>query len=486
MQTLKLSPELQHQETLYQEVVKDKSIAVSAWLPSLDLIGQGDYRSFDNPIYEDVFSSSASVQLKQNLFKGFADLNRYQVEKARLDSAKLSVSQERNKIVLEYVQNYLAVLKNRDLLTISKLSLENHNTMYAKIKKKVEVGLGRQLEERHSKSTLDLAKLSLRMQERSSLQGLIRFSKLLEMSLELDQLESVPFNPCLSEELSELLTLTYEKNPAFLIAVKNREVVTQEHEETKKGFLPTLDMTANYYLLNNNPLVSQLNQYDVGLQFNYNIFNGLADLRRQQKQKERIHQKSALIHQSKRDLKNRLELAWFSYKDNIDKYQFNRLNVQSRSDTLRSYDYEFMLGRASLNAMLGATQDYYNALQEMTQTYYELVIDYFRILEAVGIIYEVVGENQSFFSCKNQEEVIYDLHGQQVLAEKEDALKNYFCYKVKPKKLNIRKNPFVEARISGFLIDGTVFCSQHKEKSWIKIEKGWVHEDYVQRIAIQR
>ncbi len=481
------SPEIREKHHIYVEILKDSNIARAPWMPSLSIVGSHTFSSFDNATIEDLTTKSVAVNFTQNIFKGFADKNQYEIEQSRLVSAAARVLEERNQLSLEFIENYIGVLKNRDLLEISKLSRSFNRTMFQKIKKKVEVGSGRQLEQRHAQSTLDLAQLNYRVQQRNLAQELIKFTKLLERKVDAQTLEASKLDTCLPQSLDELNKAALLHHPTIKVAEHNIEVVEQEYDRAVQGYYPSLDLSANYYLSHDVTNTTQSNNYDVSLAFTFNLFNGLQDINKQEKQKARIHQKAYVLNRSKRDLKNRLELAWSSFQLNQDKYRYTQVNANSKRDTLKSYDYEFMLGRASLNAMLGATEDYYNALKDMTTAYYDLVQDYYRILEALGLIYDiVVGHKSAPFSCSSIRGFDYMLPlNEDIETKVTNALtSSYKCYNVKVDKLNIRKSKSVQSQKSGFLIRGTIFCSQEQEDLWIGIEKGWVHKDYVQEISI--
>ena len=483
------SPEIRESQYIYNEILSDTDIALAPWMPSLFLGAEYGYTKFETGIFEDQTIRRSFLEVRQNLFNGFSDLNTYQVEKARLISAASRILEERNRISSEFIQNFIAVLKNRDLLSISKLSLDNNTKMYKKIKKKVDVGLGRQLEERHSKSTLDLAELTYRIQQRNIEQESIRFSKLLGDKVDVDTLINPKPTICLPDNFEETLKIALKNHPSVLIAKQNIDVVKEEYEQSKKGYFPTLDLRANYYLLNNNSNLQQVNEYDVSVLFNYNIFGGFADINKRQKQQARIFQKNTILQKTERDLKNKLELVWSSLELNKVQYKYNMINVKSKRDTLRSYDYEFMLGRASLNAMLDATETYYNALKDKSEAYYELILDYYRLLEAIGLLYEVVSEEQSQpFVCQSSEPIPYQL---ELDKNERDPLEyqmaeKHKCYKVLVDKLNIRAEQSVKSKKTGFLIFDTVFCSQERNGQWVRIEKGWVHISYIHEVLIQR
>ena len=486
-EAVQISPEIKEKVQRYIEISKDKNIVISSWSPSLSFVGAYEYKKYSSGSFEEQTTTSSAVQLTLNLFNGLSDWNQYDIEKARYISAQTKVLEERNRLSLEFIQNYLEVLKNRDLLKISQLSLDNHLLMYNKIKKKVEVGLGRQLELRHSKSSLDLAKFTYKIQKRNLSQEQIRFSKLLKTMIDVEHLEEPKPQICLSSTFEEANKIAFTTHPSIRIAHYNIDVVEQEFEESKKGYLPSLDLSANYYFDHSISTLNQTDDYDVGVRFTYNIFNGLSDSNKRQKQQTRLFQKQELLRKNRRDVTNRLQLAWSSYQLNKEKYAYSQINAASRRDSLRSYDYEFMLGKASLNAMLDANEAYFASLKEMSKSYYELLLDYYKVLEAIGILFEEVTNTQeSKFACHEKEHYAYNIAlDQKIGSSIQGSLDpSYKCYKVLSNKLNIRQKSTIKSKKNGFLIKDTIFCSQRKTKDWIRTAKGWVNDTYVQNISI--
>ena len=487
IEAIKKSPELQEQYYLHKEVTKDKALSKAGWFPSFAFIAEHEYTKIDNGSFANQTTDSSAVEIKQNLFKGFADINKYELESARVHSASFKVSLERNKRALEFIENYINVLKNRDFLEISKMSLDNRTKVYAKIKKKVDVGLGRQLEQRHAKSSLDLSRLTFRVQQRNSSQEVIKFSKLLNRKIHGKDLEKIEQSFCMPKDFNALYEVVKIHNPSLKISKINIDVVQQEYEASQAGYWPTLDFTADYYLSNSISNTNQSNNYEFGITLNYNIFNGLADRNKQEKQQSRLKQKSAVLRKTQRDLKNRVQLAWFSYELNQDKYSFSQINVRSKREALSSYDYEFLLGRASLNAMLNATEDYYNALKEMTASYYDLITDYYRIMETTGLLYEIVTKQINLpFTCSASDTLDVKLVIKEIKPKEVKSLKTkQQCYKVLKEKISIYDKTTVKSEKRGFLIKDTLFCSEIRIGQWIKIEKGWVEENGFKAISIQ-
>ncbi len=476
-------PEIKEYESRQKELSHEVSIAKGNYFPTLNLQSDTEYLQNQYGSFDESMTQSVILELKQNLFNGFADSNKIKLESARERSAFYRLNEKKNSIALSFITNYLNVLKQKDLLTVAKMSLDYHKTMYQKIEKKVNAGVGRQLELRHSRTSLDLAQLTYQVNQRNLEQEEIGFSRLLQRLIKSDTLETNNLQLCLDDTLESYVKKALQKHPAVLVAQKNKQVAEFEYAYAKRYYFPTIDVSTNYNYNQELALSQNQNSYDINFQVTYNLFNGLKDRQEELKQIQRLKQNGYAFERQKRDVLNRLSLTWSSYQKNYNNYEIVLLNTVSKKDTLYSYDYEFLLGRASLNAMLDATQSYYASLKEMTSSYYELLVEQYKILEATGILVSYLQKPDTLFQC-NRKKIPYVLSNSMAMEDNQTASLrlDQNCYHVTANKLWIRMKKDAKSPKNGFLFRGMRVCSQIKSSGWVKVEKGWISMDFLKPV----
>ena len=108
----------------------------------------------------------------------------------------------------------------------------------------------------------------------------------------------------------------------MFVSVINIDIAKFEQKKELKSFHPELNLEAKYNLNEGSyreTNAKPYNQYEIGLKLVYNLYNGGKDLANNRKMKETIKEKSILLDQTKKDIKNALALSWNSYILNQEK-----------------------------------------------------------------------------------------------------------------------------------------------------------------------
>ena len=113
----------------------------------------------------------------QNLFNGFGDTSKHKLELSKYKSAFYTVKELKNKFSLEVIKAYMNLLREKDMQSIQKSSVENHENIYNKTSIKYDYGLGAKLEYRLSKTSLNLAKINYHEQKSSIIQAKIALQR---------------------------------------------------------------------------------------------------------------------------------------------------------------------------------------------------------------------------------------------------------------------------------------------------------------------
>lgn len=336
------------------------------------------------------------VRLEQPIYKGFETINENRIQNARYESAEYYLKEEQNSLALRYVQNYLNVLKSSDLLNLSTESYNMSEDIFKKTSRKVEMGYGTKLEYERAKGNLEESSVNLSI-DKLSLQDSIQYlyDNIQEEVKETDLIKE-DFNYTLPKTQDKALNFALVNHPSMFVSVINIDIAKFEQKKELKSFHPELNLEAKYNLNDGSYRETNAkpeNQYEIGVKLVYNLYNGGKDLANNRKMKETIKEKSILLDQTKKDIKNALALSWNSYILNQEKLKRLENFVKTREAVLDATYQEFGLGTRDLGSVVDAHLDYISTKRNYISTKYDLLLAHYRVLYSIGILSDVLLEH---------------------------------------------------------------------------------------------
>ncbi len=464
----------------YEEIYYDTQIAKSGYLPKLDL-------TLSTPIYNSRESSynntkyDLELRLTQNIFNGFKDINKINLELSKYGSALYSTKELTNSFSLEIISLYINVIREKEILKIQNSSILNHEDIFKKIKLKYNSGLGTKLEYRLSNTSLTLAKINYDDQEHSLQQVVNTLEKHINNSVDVDSLEIPNMDVYIPLTANEAIEIAIKSHPSLFIAKLNKKMSDYEILYTKKDLYPSLDFKANYYTGENNIYKSIDKYYDVYLQLSYNLYSGGSDINAKRKMDKKNEQKNALIEDVRRNIVHKIKSKYYFYllqkKKNIllDEY------LLSKELVLKSYYSEFSIGKANLRDILDTTESLYNAKRILTDGRFKLLKSKYDILEAMGslpnIKYNTIMSNKNNLIYKEDKELQH-----LYVVTDNNKYKTDKSYMVTATRLNIREDKSTDSLILAFYHKGELINVIKSEGFWMKTDIGWVHKDYLKEV----
>jgi len=341
-----------------------------------------------------------SLVYTHNLFRGFGTKYAIQEQKLRAVSAAYSYIEQVNAITNETVGAYLDYTKSKELLKTAQDNVEIDKKILDKVKKLYDSGLTTLSEVNKIESSLALAKANLVVQENNILDASYRFEKILGRHIAQDEMEKVDLNVTLPKTREEALQLAFANNPSLVVSNYNIKIAEATNNKTKSAFYPKVDLelSANYNK-NLSAISGNDDSYKGMVYLSYNIFNGFADEAGKQKTISKIYQEHAIKEKLKRDLTEKINLAWAAN----EKLQSQLLHLKEYTnfslETLKLYAKEYDLGRRSLLDLLTAQNDYINSKAQIISVEYSLLQSKFRVLDATSTLTQtIMGDTQSIYA----------------------------------------------------------------------------------------
>lgn len=394
LKTLNNNPEVQVKENDVKKIQYDIDIANGRMYPTLDLrASANNSRTSTNsytPQNGDLTSTDEySLNLKQPLYDGFEASYEKQLQNHRYQSAQYYLQEAKNALALTYTQNYINVLKNKDMMSLSSESYQMSEDIYNKTVRKVERGFGTKLEFERAKGNLEESSVNLAIDRLSFYDAVQSLYNHVQEKFDSTELVKPTFMYNLPHSEDEALSFALANHPSMLVSLKNVEVAIAEQKRDFKSFHPDVNLVGTYSLndaAHKEKGVDVSNEYQVGIEIAYNLYNGGRDIASNKKSLQTIKEKKILIQKSNQEIANRLALAWNSYTLNVEKLERLQAFVKTRRLVLDTTFEEFDLGTKDLGSVIDAHLDYISTKRSMISTTYDLLIAHFRVLEAIGIL----------------------------------------------------------------------------------------------------
>lgn len=389
--------EIKINENNIKNIKLDKEIANSLMKPSIDFSATvQSSKSTENSRTPDKEKSHTKtdeykITVTQPIFDGFESSNEKQLQDYKYKSALYFYKESQNSLAFDYTQNYINVLKEKDLLTLGKEAIFISEKILKKVDRKLESGYGTQLEYNEAKVQLAESKVNYQTQKinfKDSIEGLKFY---VQIEFDSNELIKPVFNHKLPKNLNEAIAKSFEENPSLKVSKLNLDAAKYEVQKTTKNFYPNLDFVSSYQIndtFHNTNIES--NEYSVGLQLNYNLYNGGKDSLEKRKALQSVREKQFLIKKTENEIRNEIRLAWNSYKLNKEKNDALKEYLIVKKDVLDSTIKEFDLGLKSLNNLLTMHTEYIEVKQDYIRNTYDLILSKYRILSSIGNLNEVL------------------------------------------------------------------------------------------------
>ena len=449
--------------------------------------------------------------LRQPLYDGRDAHYEEKLQRARYESAKYYMLESANAIALQYIEAYLNVLREKSLMEFSQESLSINQEIFAKNKEKFDKGFATRLEFERSQAKLNESIANHASQTMNYEESLITLRNFVQFDVDSATLKSPYFSMPIPRSLEEAKKEAFEVHPSVKVSDNNIHVAINEYKREQKRFHPHLDLVARYGRGDEIPgLEQQTNEYSVGLEVRYNLYNGGKDMAASQKAQKYIEEKRILSERSRQQIENRLRLAWNAFTLNDQKYPQMRTYTDSKKAVLETTMVEYDLGTADLNLLLTTQDEYIISKKAMIATQRDLLLAKYRIREAIGDVVErlmlsddVLHETQHTRGLADFVEKSLHVKHSEALLEPEllkwnkteskekqvasldqpDTKKlNLRCYSVTGNAVNVRKQPNTNSESMATYNKGEKICGKEWHGVWLKVEQGWVSSVYLARI----
>ena len=389
-QTLKNNPIIKERLKNFNAVREDVNYADGAYLPSINIsygVGSENAKSAGSTTVDaqQYSVSKRSVDLVYNIFNGFKDHHTSRQQLARLQSAAYSYLEKANSTVLSLIEEYINVARHKELILVEQDNIKMDERIYDNMLGKQKQGLQRLSDLKEARSKLALAYTNHLSEENNVQDTLVALHKYLGRYVSLSDITPPTFEEQLPNSIEEITKIALKNNPSISVALAERTAALHQYKASRSNYYPTIDLEVSDSASTNiSGIEGDSTNFSTMLVLSYNLYNGSSDSAYTQKRISEMHQKDQEMRTIKRDVIEKIQLAWNAFRITSKQAVFIRWYVQSSKDKLNSYFKEFNISRRSLIDLLGASDDYNNARRKMINTKYDLMFARYRLLEAMG------------------------------------------------------------------------------------------------------
>ena len=373
------------------------------YYPKIDLTATAGVKDQNDTVpnnpRSDTNQSGGNVQvdLEQLLYDGNLTPSLVEEAKARYSANKLKNSDDVESILFDGINAYLNILKYDERIQASKANLVVHED-YLSIANQTEKINGEILDKVQTKAKIHSAKSNLFEETNNKSAAISSFVKNVGMPIDNNICKPVINEGKIPATLETLQKSALENNYKILGQIESIKQQRAAVEKENAGFLPTLKFKLQG--LYDNDLADEetkTNAYSAKVELKYNIFNGMVNQNRSQREVLFLKEAQAKLDVVTKSVLDEIAVSYETYhtakKQIVELQQF----IEENKQIISIYKDQFDAGTRNFIDVLNVEGDLYNSKLALIGTEYTMYNAYYKILKATSTLQTTVvsSENQA-------------------------------------------------------------------------------------------
>ena len=383
------NPEVKFKYQNLEATRGDHDAAKGAWRPRIDMEATtGSLSTFAPPQADALLykSNTASIQLRQTLFDGYATINEVRRIGHTRQMAYYDLLTTSDQIALETTRAYLDVQRFREALALARDNYVTHADVHRKIASRVSAGVGRRVDLEQASGRMALAESNW-LTEASNLHDVSARYQRLTGEMPAQNLQVTPPLDKFLPAREHVLPDSIANNPEFLGAVSTIRAYRADAEVRRASNWPTLELRARQNVESNLSGISG-NSRDTALQLvlNYNLYRGGSDMARVNQYVSKLNSAYEMRDKLCRDVRQTAQIAF----NDVGRLQQQLVLLSqhdlSTSKAREAYRQQFDIGQRSLLDLLDTENELYQARRALINAEYDLLLAKARVLATSGTL----------------------------------------------------------------------------------------------------
>ncbi|ODS24849.1 hypothetical protein AB835_00850 [Candidatus Endobugula sertula] len=393
--TLKSNPDIQaaRQEMLAR--AQEVRGARAGYLPTLDAEAGVGREWTQSPSTQNqgitLTREEAALRLRQTVYDGNATHSEVKRQKARYKSALYSAIDVQENAALRVSQAYINVLREAELLSLLKESLDEHQNIYDQMQLRSKAGVGSRVDVDQIAVRLSLATSNFIAGKNNFLNALSQFQGLVGYIPDASVMEE-PIDFVLPVDLNESIELSLVEHPAIKSALADIEAAEAQHTASKSENYPRLliegDRTWNEDI---DGAEGKNEDWVIALRLRYNLYKGGAHQARRKQMAELLTQAKEVYRGAQWEAEEGMRLSWYAYEATKQQLEHLTVHVESVTTTKEAYTKQFNIGRRTLLDLLNTENELVSAKQAYANTKYDQMYSKIRVLNSSGQLTKALG-----------------------------------------------------------------------------------------------
>ena len=398
-QALASNPDVLEARSSWQAREEELRQAKAGYRPSVDLNAGIGHEYTDSPATRDRGGSNdltrkeLGINLRQMLFDGYGTASEVARQRARVESAQARWRAASEAVARQTIQSYIDLGRYQSLREISAQSLEIHRRFEDQIRLRSNAGVGRradydQVQARVALTQANLIAADVNLQDaQTAFQRVV--GQLPRGDYAIPQSESVT----LPVTLEETLELARANNPTIAVAEADILAAQAQHEASKQGQYPRLDLEVGGSSDDDIDGIAGHNRdFSAMLRMRFKLYRGGADKARERQTAFNINESKEVRNRSLRQLEESVRLAWAAMSATGAQLPLLARQVEAARATREAYAKQFNIRQRTLLDVLNAENDVLQAQQALVNAGADHLLAKYRILEATGALLERFGQ----------------------------------------------------------------------------------------------
>lgn len=357
------------------------------YLPSIDLnAGYGKENSDTTTIDDESLSRrETSVSLTQLIYDGHSVSSRYQQQTATWRSAKMSLADDQNNIMLEAINAYLDSVRTREIARLAEANEQEHIDTLDKVKQLFAGGAGRKGDISLAEGRLAQTRATLVRLENNIKDANANYKSIIGEDLTYKVRWPKVAEGQLPKSLDEAIKLALNNNPSLLTVREDAAAADWGISASKASFYPTINLELSAARNDNLDGTSgKNNEMQMMLRGSWNIFSGGSDSARYHQSVQRQIEARENVSQTQRTVVQQVTLAWNQYKTSLERLDQLRKHMVASREVLDAYEEQFKYGQRQLFNLLDQKNELFDSKVAYVNGRDEMIRRSFGLLKEAG------------------------------------------------------------------------------------------------------
>ncbi|MDD3617987.1 MAG: TolC family outer membrane protein [Desulfobulbaceae bacterium] len=382
---IETNPEIR--TVVYNRLARDQQVtqARAGYFPELGLMGGAGFQEVDKPLDQSLDPWEFALSLRQNVFRGWQDMNEVQRQEARVRSQAYVIRSASENTALQTARVYLEVLRKQAFVGLAKENLQVHQRIYDQIRLRSESGIDRRADMNQVESRLALAESNLIVNETNLLDAQTNYLGVVGHLPDGLAMPEPPdaFMPASLEDAQEL---ALQGHPTLQQA--EEDLVARKHQDdvARAPFMPIVDLELDKYW--SEDVEYGLNTDEENLigmvRVRWNLFKGWKDQARKAETSYLISEAREIRNNTHRQVVESVRLSWMAYQAAVNRMSFLQKRVESSDATALAYSRQWDIGKRTLLDVLDAEAERIDARRQLIDARFDGFIAQYRIMNGMG------------------------------------------------------------------------------------------------------